>query len=124
MALNTTALMGRLTYEPELKSTNNGISVLNFQVAVDRSYQKGEEKQTDFIDCVAWRQTAEFIKRNFHKGMMIALTGEINTRNVPKDDGTQRKFTEVVVSNVSFCGSKENGSQPAGEQNTEFEEIE
>ena len=111
--INTVALMGRLTYEPELKSTPSGVSVICFQVACDRNYQRsGQDRQADFIDCVAWRQTAEFISRYFHKGSMIAVEGSIQTSNYTDKDGNQRKQTEIIANNVSFCGGKaENASQ-------------
>jgi len=105
--INTVALQGRLTYPPELRSTPTGKSVIRFQIACDRNYQKGNERQADFIDCVAWRQTAEFISRNFSKGQMIAVEGSIQTQNFTDKDGKQRKSVEVVANNVSFCGSKE-----------------
>jgi single-strand DNA-binding protein len=105
--INMVALMGRLTYDPELRTTPSGVSVLRFQVACDRSYQKsGTERQADFIDCVAWRQTAEFISRYFHKGSMIAVEGSIQTQNYTDKNGNQRKSVEVVANNVSFCGSR------------------
>lgn len=137
--INTVALMGRLTYEPELRSTQSGISVLSFQIAVDRSYQaQGQERQADFIDCVAWRQTADFISRYFHKGSMIAVEGSIQTRNYTDKNGNNRKAVEVIANNVSFCGSKAEtgtGAAPAGNAynepapsyssatNSDFEEI-
>lgn len=134
--INMVALMGRLTYEPELRSTQNGLSVLSFQIAVDRNYQsQGQERQADFIDCVAWRQTAEFISRFFHKGSMIAIDGSIQTRNYTDKNGNNRKAVEVVVNNASFCGSKAEtgtGTAPAFEQpapsyasaqGSDFEEI-
>lgn len=134
--INIAALMGRLTYEPELKSTPNGTCVIRFQIACDRNYQKqGEERQADFIDCVAWRQTAEFISRYFHKGSMIAIEGTIQTSNYTDKNGNQRKQVEVLANNVSFCGSKSetgtvsNGgyNQPspsyASVDNSDFEEI-
>ena len=117
------ALMGRLTYEPELRSTPNGVSVLRFQVACDRNYQKdSQNRQADFIDCVAWRQTAEFISRYFHKGSMIAVEGSIQTSNYTDKDGNKRKQIEVLANNVSFCGGKsENGSQGTqGAQNEQY----
>lgn len=112
MSINNVTLMGRITYSPELKSTPNGLSVIRFQIAVDRSYQaKGQERQADFIDCVAWRQTAEFISRYFHKESMIAIEGTIQTSNYTDKNGNNRKQIEVLANNVSFCGSKnENGS--------------
>ncbi|MDD7357511.1 MAG: single-stranded DNA-binding protein [Eubacterium coprostanoligenes] len=121
--INMVALMGRLTYEPELRTTPSGVSVLRFQVACDRNYQKdSQNRQADFIDCVAWRQTAEFISRYFHKGSMIAVEGTIQTSNYTDKDGNKRKQIEVLANNVSFCGSKtENGSQGTqGAQNEQY----
>lgn len=104
--INMFAGMGRLTYDPELKSTPQGTSVLRFQIACDRNYQaKGQERQADFIDCVAWRQTAEFIHRYFHKGDLIAVEGNLQTSIYDKN-GQQIKKTEVCVNNASFCGGK------------------
>lgn len=108
--INMVALMGRLTFEPELRTTPSGVSVIRFQVACDRTYQKsGADRQADFIDCVAWRQTAEFISRYFHKGSMIAIEGTIQTGNYTDKNGQQRKTVEVLANNVSFCGSKSEG---------------
>ena len=108
--INSVVLMGRLTYEPELKSTPSGVSVIDFQIACDRNYQaKGEERKADFIDCQAWRQTAEFIARYFHKGSMIAIEGCIQTNNYTDNKGNKRKSVTVVVNNVSFCGSRADG---------------
>jgi single-strand DNA-binding protein len=97
--------MGRLTFDPELKSTGSGIAVCSFTVAVDRR-SKQEERQTDFIRCVAWRQTAEFISRYFHKGSMIAVQGSIQVRNYEDKNGQKQTMTEVIVDNASFCGGK------------------
>lgn len=120
--INTVALMGRLTYDPELKSTPSGVSVISFQIACDRNYvAPGKERESDFIDCVAWRQTAEFVSRYFRKGSMIALNGSIQTQNFTDKDGNKRKSTEVVAENVSFCGSKEETQQP---DYNDFEEVE
>lgn len=133
--INSVVLMGRLTYEPELKTTTSGLSVIRFQMAVDRNYQsQGQERQADFIDVVAWRQTAEFISRYFHKGSMIAVEGSIQTNNFTDRDGNKRKSVEVVANQVSFCGSKAEtqGANPAFSQsapsystadNSDFEEI-
>ena len=134
--LNVVALMGRMTYEPEIKTTPNGVSVVRFQIAVDRNFQRaGEERKADFIDITAWRQTAEFVSRYFHKGSMIAVEGSIQTDNFTDKDGNKRKSVQVVASNVSFCGSKaETGTtntNPALAQsapsyaadNSDFEEI-
>lgn len=105
--LNCAIIMGRLTADPELRTTASGLSVTSFSVAVDRRFQRqGEEKQTDFINVVAWRQTAEFVSRYFHKGSMIAVQGSIRTRNYEDKNGNKRTAVEIVADNVSFCGSK------------------
>lgn len=105
--LNCVAIMGRLVADPELKTTGSGVSVCSFTIAVDRNFVKnGEERQTDFIDIVAWRNNAEFISRYFHRGSMIAIEGTLQSRNYEDKNGNKRKSTEVVVNNVSFCGSK------------------
>lgn len=105
--LNCAVLMGRLVADPELRTTPNGISVTTFRIAVDRSFAKaGEQRQADFIDIVAWRQTAEFVTRYFQKGSMIAVQGSIQTRNYEDKNGNKRTAFEVVADNVSFCGSK------------------
>jgi len=105
--LNVIALMGRLVANPELKQTQSGIAVTSFRIACDRSYCKqGEERQTDWIDCVAWRSNAEFICKYFGKGQLIAVQGELQTRNYTDRDGNKRKATEVVVSQAHFAESK------------------
>ena len=105
--INVVAIMGRLTYDPELRTTPTGVSVVRFQVAVDRNFQRaGEERKADFIDVTAWRQTAEFVSKYFRKGSMIAVEGSIQTDNFTDKDGNKRKSVQVVASNVSFCGSK------------------
>lgn len=107
MSLNSVTLMGRLTAAPELKTTQSGVSVTSFSIAVDRKYKaKGEEKKADFIDCVAWRNTAEFICKYFQKGSMIGIEGEIQTRTYTDSNGTNRKVTEILINNASFCESK------------------
>lgn len=105
--LNNVVLMGRLTAPPELRSTPDGTSVIRFCIAVDRRYQpKDGEKQADFINCVAWRGTAEFITRYFKKGDPIAVTGAIQTRKYKDKDGNNRTAFEVVIEQATFCGSK------------------
>ena len=110
MSLNNVVLMGRLTHAPELKYTQSNIAYCHFSIAVDRQYKSGEEKQVDFIDCTAWRTTAEFITKYFDKGNMIALVGRLQTRTWQTDDGQKRKATEVVCNQVSFCGSKKDSN--------------
>ena len=104
--LNCAVIMGRLTADPELRQTPSGVSVTRFTVAVDRGYVKaGEERKADFINVVAWRQTAEFVSRYFQKGSMIAVQGSIQTGSYEKD-GVKRYTVELSADNVSFCGSK------------------
>ncbi|MEF9865504.1 MAG: single-stranded DNA-binding protein [Oscillospiraceae bacterium] len=105
--LNTVALMGRLTADAELKTTQSGIAVCSFTIACDRSYAKaGEERACDFINIVAWRQTAEFVCKYFHKGSLIALDGSIQTRNYEDKSGNKRTAFEIVANNVHFAGAK------------------
>jgi single-strand DNA-binding protein len=105
--------MGRLTADPELRQTPSGVSVTRFTVAVDRGYVKaGEERKADFINVVAWRQTAEFVTRYFSKGSMIAVQGAIQTGSYEKD-GVKRSTFEIIADNVSFCGSKNESSTGA-----------
>lgn len=104
--LNCAVIMGRLTADPELRTTQNGISVTSFSVAVDRAYKSGDERQTDFINVVAWRSTADFVTRYFRKGQMIAVQGSIQTRSYDDKNGNRRTAVEIVADNVSFCGSK------------------
>ncbi len=105
--LNCAVIMGRLVADPELRTTTSGISVTSFAVAVDRSFvRKGEDRQADFIDIIAWRQTAEFVCKYFRKGSMIAIQGSIQTRMYEDKSGNKRKAVEIVADNVSFCGSK------------------
>lgn len=117
--INFVVLMGRLTADPELRTSNSGISYCRFTVAVDRSFTKsGEEKKTDFINCVAWRQTAEFVSRYFTKGQMIAVEGSIQTGSYTNKDGAKVYTTDILVSQVSFTGDKRSGesaSEPAPE---------
>ncbi len=108
MSLNKVILMGRLTADPELKQTQGGASVVSFSIAVDRRFNKDGEKKADFINVVAWRTTAEFIAKYFNKGSMIALVGELQTRSWEDNNGQKRYATEVIASEVSFCGSKNN----------------
>ena len=108
--LNSVIIMGRLTADPELRTTTNGLSVTSFTVAVDRNYKSGDERQTDFINCVAWRQTADFVTRFFKKGQMIAVQGSLQVRNYEDKNGNKRTAYDVVADNVSFCGSKSEGT--------------
>ncbi len=108
--LNSVIIMGRLTADPELRTTPSGVSVTRFTVAVDRRFQRqGEDRQTDFINVVAWRQTADFVTRFFRKGQMIAVQGSLQVSNYEDKNGNKRTNYDVVADNVSFCGSKSEG---------------
>jgi len=106
--LNHIVIMGRLTRDPELRSTQSGVSVASFTVAVDRDFggRDGGEKQTDFIDCVAWRQTGEFVSRYFHKGSMIVVSGRLQSRKWQDRDGNNRVSWEIQADNVYFGESR------------------
>ena len=110
--LNKVILMGRFTRDPELRSTPQGVSTCSFSLAVDRNYRDGEERKADFINCVAWRSTAEFISKFFHKGSLAVIEGNIQTRSWD-DDGKKRYATEIVVSQVYFADSKKDVSEDA-----------
>ncbi len=102
--LNVVVLTGRLTVDPELKTTANGVSVCSFPIAVDRRFSRtAEERQTDFINIVTWRSSAEFVSKYFKKGQMIAIEGSIQTRRYQDKDGNNRTAFEVVASNVQFA---------------------
>lgn len=111
--LNNVILMGRLVADPDMRVTTTNKSVVNFRIAVDRSYSKGNDKQADFITIVAWENTADFIYKYFHKGDMIALRGEIQTRNYEDNSGNKRTAFEVLAREVSFCGGKNETSPVA-----------
>lgn len=100
--LNHIVLMGRLTRDPELRYTQSQTPVASFSLAVDRDFGRGEEKQTDFIDCVAWRQTGEFVSKYFQKGSMAVVSGRLQIRDWTDRDGNKRRSAEVVVDNVYF----------------------
>ena len=111
MALNKVILIGRITADPELKSTPSGLTVTSFTVAVDRSYSKDGVKACDFINCTAWRTTAEFIARYFTKGNMIAVVGELQQRSFTTKEGEKRTTYEVIVNEATFCESKKQNEQ-------------
>lgn len=118
--LNVVSLVGRLTSDPEVKTTTSNNKVTSFCLAVNRDYVKqGEERQTDWIDCVGWNQIAELIGKHLHKGSQIAVTGRIQTRNYEDRDGKKRKVTEVLLSNITFLEKKESTKE---EDPVEFDE--
>lgn len=118
--LNHTVIMGRLTRDPEIRYTQSGTAVAYFTLAVDRDYKaEGAERETDFIDCVAWRNTAEFVSRNFTKGRMVVVSGRLQVRKWSDNDGNTRRSTEVVAENVYFGDSKPAAAAVGGQAFTE-----
>ena len=109
--LNHITIMGRLVRDPELRRTGSGVAVASFTVAVDRDFggRDGGEKETDFIDCVAWRQTGEFVSKYFTKGRMIVVSGRLQIRSWTDKDGNKRRTAEVVADNCYFGDSKRDG---------------
>ena len=114
--MNVVVLVGRLTDNPELRKTSSDISVTRFSIAVDRPHKSGEERQADFISLVAWRQTAEFISRYFHKGSCICIVGNIQVRSWTDQNNQKRYATEVIVDEANFVdsASENRGGQSAG----------
>ena len=106
--LNHITIMGRLTRDPELRRTGSGVAVASFTLAVDRDFggRDGGERETDFIDCVAWRQTGEFVSKYFTKGSMIVVSGRLQIRSWNDKDGNKRRTAEIVADNVYFGDSK------------------
>lgn len=112
--LNHVVLMGRLTRDPELRRTANGIAVASFSLAVDRDFAaQGAEKETDFIDIVAWRNTAEFVSKYFTKGRMAVVSGRLQIRSWTDKDGNKRRTAEIVADNVYFGDSKRDSAADA-----------
>ena len=130
--LNHVILQGRLTKDPELRKTQNGISVTTFTLAVDRDFKSNGQKETDFINCSAWRQTAEFLSRFFGKGRMVLLDGRIEVRSYQDKEGNKRTAWDVVADRVYFGDSKpsegpnsiQGDIQDGTEAHAEFSEIE
>jgi single-strand DNA-binding protein len=108
---NRIILMGRLTKDPELKTTQSGITMCRFSIAVDRAYSKGQEKQTDFFDITAWRQTAEFVSKYFSKGKCILIEGKLQNNNYTDQNGVKQYRNAIIADNVAFCGDKSGGQQ-------------
>lgn len=123
--LNRAILMGRLTRDPELRQTPNNVSAATFSLAVDRNYQSDKDnKQTDFINIVAWRHTAEFVGKYFTKGQLVSVEGSIQTRSYQDKDGNNRTVFEVVADQVYFAEKKQNGenkSQPESSAKDSFQ---
>ena len=111
--LNHITIMGRLTRDPELRSTAGGTPVASFSIAVDRDFSKDGERETDFIDVVAWRQTGEFVSKYFQKGSMAVVSGRLQIRDWQDKDGNKRRSAEVVAENVYFGESRKRESDSA-----------
>jgi single-strand DNA-binding protein len=111
--LNHITIMGRLTRDPELRRTGSGVAVASFTIAVDRDYSSKDEKETDFIDCVAWRSTGEFVSKYFYKGSMAVVSGRLQIRVWTDNDGNKRRSAEVVAENVYFGEGKREHPQIA-----------
>ena len=126
--LNHITIMGRLTRDPEMRSTQSGVAVASFTLAVDRDFggRDGGEKQTDFIDCTAWRHTAEFVSKYFSKGRMAVVSGRLQIDNYTENDGNKRKAAKVIADNIYFGDSKRNDGDAqnnAGELKQQFTEL-
>lgn len=117
--MNKVILKGNLTKEVELQTTNSGISVAKFTIAVQRKFANADgERETDFINCVAWRTTAEFVNKYFKKGSQILVCGAIQVRSYEAQDGSKRYVTEVVVDEVEFCGARQGEGKAEDSQPT------
>ena len=123
MSLNIIVLQGRLVRDPEMRTTQSGVAVASFTLAVDRDFgsRDGGEKQTDFIDCTAWRHTAEFVSKYFSKGRMAVVSGRLQIDNYTDNDGNKRKAAKVIADNIYFGDSKKDGTAggQSDSQNTE-----
>ena len=126
MALNHITIMGRFTKDPELRRTNSGTAVASFALAVDRDFsgRDGGEKDTDFIDCTAWKHTAEFVSKYFGKGRMAVVSGRLQMRSWTDKDGNKRRTAEVVADNVYFADSKKSESSEPYDYKDGFEKLE
>lgn len=118
--LNHITIMGRMTRNPEMRTTQSGVAVASFTLAVDRDFsgRDGAEKQTDFIDCTAWRHSADFVSKYFAKGSMAIVKGRLQIENYTDNDGNKRKSAKVIAENIYFGESKKSSVQNGG-QNTE-----
>ena len=123
--LNKVVLMGRIVRDPELRRTSNGTAVTSLTLAVERDFGKDEngKKVTDFIDVVAWRNTAEYVAKYFTKGSLAVAIGSLQIRNWTDKDGNNRRNAEVLAESVYFAGSKPNDGNAAAAPTTDYEEI-
>lgn len=123
--LNNIDIQGRLTKDPELRHTQSGKAVASFTLACEQDYSSNGERKTDFIDCVAWDKSGEFVARNFSKGQLILVRGRLTIRAWTDNNGNNRRTAEINVLNAYFCGSKTQTAEPAAEpQMTELDDDE
>lgn len=117
MSFNRVCIQGRLVADPDLKTTNGGVSVANLRIAVERNYRDSEgNKTSDFFNCVAWRGTADFVTKFFHKGELIIIDGKLQNNQYTDKDGNNRVVTQINVDSVFFCGGKSSGNSGHSEQ--------
>ena len=122
--LNVVAIIGRLVADPELKTTANGVNMARFRIACERSYtRQGEQRQADFLNVVAWRQTADFVCKYFAKGSLIALQGRLETRQYQDKSGNNRTAVEIVAEQASFTGEKVQSAPAAADPDDDFREV-
>lgn len=122
--MNIVAIMGRLVADPELRTTTGGVNMARFRIACDRSFaRQGEQRQTDFLDVVAWRNTADFVCKYFSKGSLIALQGRLQTRQYQDKNGNNRTAVEIVAEQVSFTGEKAKSAPAAPDPGDDFREV-
>ena len=121
--MNIIAIKGRLVRDPEIRQTQSGVSVTNITVAVDRSYSAGGEKQTDFFDCVFWRQGAEFVSKYFKKGKEIIVTGEMQSRKWQDKEGNNRISWEIQNAHAEFCGGKGENTQQEKQNVSDYSAV-
>ena len=123
--MNKVILKGNLTKDVEMSTTTSGIMVARFTVAVQRRFTNADgERETDFINCIAWRNTAEFVSKYFKKGSQILVCGAMQTRSYDAQDGTKRYVTEVIVDEVDFCGKADSGESAGTKQEAKPEAVE
>lgn len=121
--LNVVAIEGRLVADPELKTTPNGVSVTSFRIASDRNRAENGTRKADFLDVVAWRQTAEFVCKYFQKGGLILVDGSLQTRQYEDRNGNKRTATEILANNVNFCGKSESSQRNPELRNPEQDDL-
>lgn len=126
MSLNHIVLMGRMVKDPEKRTTASGVSVCNFTIAVERDYKNGDERVSDFIECVVWRGAADFVEKYMGKGRMVVVSGSLQSKKWQDKDGNNRTSWEVQATNVYFADSKKDGaeqSSPATAQTPGYEDL-